>query len=194
MEISISKQQLIAFFGAILLLIGAFLPVLSVPIVGSISLFNNGKSDGLIIVVLAGIAIVLAIINQIKAIRFVAMVSLIVVLFDLYKVYSKISDAKREMSEKLAGNPFGGMANAMMDTIQLQYGWVVLILGCLILLFGSFFKIVNSDEARKQVRGAISEGRETPVIDNSPIVRTCKFCHAEMPNNSLKCNECGSIN
>ena len=58
MEISISKQQLIALFGAILLLIGAFLPVLSAPIVGSVSLFNNGKSDGMIIAGLAVIAII----------------------------------------------------------------------------------------------------------------------------------------
>lgn len=38
-----TKQQLIGFLGALLLLIGVFLPVLSVPIVGSISLLNNGK-------------------------------------------------------------------------------------------------------------------------------------------------------
>ena len=75
MEISISKQQLIAIFGAILLLIGAFLPVLSAPIIGSVSLFNNGKSDGMIIAGLAVITIILAVLNYMKAIRIAAVMS-----------------------------------------------------------------------------------------------------------------------
>ena len=48
-----TKQQLIGLFGSLLLLIGVFLPVLSVPIMGSISLLNNGRSDGMIIFGLA---------------------------------------------------------------------------------------------------------------------------------------------
>lgn len=193
-EVSISKQQLILLVGAILLLIGAFLPVLSVPIMGSITLFNNGRSDGLIIVGLAVVAIALTVLNKINIIRIVAIASLAIVFFDLYRVYTKISNAKIEISEKLANNPFGNAASAMMDTIQLQYGWVVLIIGCLILLFGSFFKIVNPGEVRQKHRGAITEGKEPLITEVKPLIRKCRFCNAVMPEKSLKCSSCGSIN
>lgn len=192
MEISISKQQLIALFGAILLLIGAFLPVLSAPIVGSVSLFNNGKSDGMIIAGLAVIAIVLAALNYMKAIRIVAVISLVIVIVDFYSVYSRINKMKEEVTSKLGDNPFQGLATTMLDSVQLQYGWVVLFLGCAVLLVSAFFKVVDPTERR--VRSEITEGRESPVINSALVVRKCKFCDADMPSNSLKCNACGSIN
>ncbi len=200
MEISISKQQLIALFGAILLLLGSFLPVVSAPIVGSMSLFSSGKSDGLIIVVLAVVAMILAVLNKIKEIRIVAIISIGVVLFDFYQAYSKISNLKKEMTEKLADNPFGGMASAMMDSVQLQYGWVVLLLGGVILLFGSLVKIVEpgvvtgNSSIETLTRSPITEGKAPPIVESKINKHVCRYCNANLPANSLKCDECGSIN
>ena len=45
--------------GSLILVLGAFCPLISVPIMGSINYFQNGKGDGVAIVVLAFISIFL---------------------------------------------------------------------------------------------------------------------------------------
>lgn len=61
-----TKSQLVGFVGAITLLIGVFLPVVSMPIVGSISLLNNGKSDGAVLLGLAITSMILILLNKIR--------------------------------------------------------------------------------------------------------------------------------
>jgi hypothetical protein len=38
------------------------------------------------------------------------------------------------MESELAGNPFRGIADMAIQTIQLQWGWVVLIIGSALLI------------------------------------------------------------
>jgi hypothetical protein len=53
-------KQLLAIAGAALQFIGVFLPIVSVPLLGTQNYFQNGKGDGIIILVLSVISIVLA--------------------------------------------------------------------------------------------------------------------------------------
>jgi hypothetical protein len=53
-------RRVMAFGGSMLLLLGPFLPAVSVPMLGSISYFDNGKGDGVFIIVLALASFVLA--------------------------------------------------------------------------------------------------------------------------------------
>lgn len=51
---------------------------------------------------------------------------------------------KEEMTNEMQGNMFSGLAEAMMSTVQLQYGWAVLGIGCAILILASFIKEYNT--------------------------------------------------
>lgn len=53
-------KQLLAVFGSILLFVGVFTPMVSLPIVGSLNYFQNGKGDGIFILALSAISLVLA--------------------------------------------------------------------------------------------------------------------------------------
>jgi hypothetical protein len=46
-------SKTLALVGAALLFVGAFMPIISVPIIGSMNYFQNGRGDGVIIVLLA---------------------------------------------------------------------------------------------------------------------------------------------
>lgn len=46
-------SKTLALIGAALLFVGAFMPIISVPIMGSMNYFQNGKGDGVVIVLLA---------------------------------------------------------------------------------------------------------------------------------------------
>ena len=45
-----------------------------------------------------------------------------------------MSDIKSEMNAELEGNPFAGIAEAMVGTIQLQWGWAVMVIGIVLLV------------------------------------------------------------
>jgi len=55
------KRQVFGLIGSILLFIGVFTPIISIPIVGNMDYFQNGKGDGTIVLVLAVISLLLAI-------------------------------------------------------------------------------------------------------------------------------------
>ena len=57
-------QLVLGLSGAAVLFIGAFLPLVSLPVVGTLNYFDNGLGDGVIIVILAGLSGVFAAIRK----------------------------------------------------------------------------------------------------------------------------------
>ncbi|ENX13293.1 hypothetical protein F895_02597 [Acinetobacter sp. CIP 64.2] len=203
-----SKQQLIGFFGAFLLLIGVFLPVISAPLIGTVSLINNGKGDGMIICGLAILSFVIIALKRIKLLWLSGGISFLLLSYDLYTIASTISKTKAEVTSKLQGNPFGGLAEAMMSSIQLQYGWVILFIGCIILIITPYLQ--NNDKSEEVSQ--LNDQFQPPVIDqkNKKVVvdlfdynekanmdsvemKSCPFCHELIRLTAIKCKHCNSM-
>ncbi|MBC69752.1 MULTISPECIES: hypothetical protein [Acinetobacter] len=202
-----TKQQLIGFLGALVLLIGVFLPILSAPILGSISLLNNGKSDGLIVCALAILSFILIFFNQLRLLWLTGGLSFVLISIDLYMVTNKISQTKAEVTEKLQGNPFGGFADAMMSSIQLQFGWVILYLGCIILLLTPILlnkrkiqdQIYNSEDdhqalnqTRNRVVGDLYNYNEIQHAEDIKM-KSCPICSKDIRMTAIKCKYCNSM-
>ncbi len=123
------RKQWLGIIGSILLFIGVFTPIINLPIVGSINYFNNGRGDGVIVLVLAVIAIALTFGEKYGALWITGTLALAVILFTFINFQVRLSEMQDEMETKLAGNPFRGIADVAMQSIQLQWGWAVLIVG-----------------------------------------------------------------
>src|SRR5262245_51344079 len=52
-------KLILGLSGSLFLFIGAFLPLLSLPFLGTLTYFNNGQGDGVVILALAGVSAVL---------------------------------------------------------------------------------------------------------------------------------------
>jgi hypothetical protein len=138
-------KEFIGLAGAVLLIIGIFLPFIKLPIVGSINYFNNGKGDGSILAILAVGACLFIVINKLKWLWVIGSASAATLLFTFYNLYDKmteISAQQEEIKQSLAGNPFAGMATPMLDamhqSIQLDIGIPILIIGTLLLFVSAF--------------------------------------------------------
>jgi hypothetical protein len=61
------KRQTIGLAGVAALAIGVFVPLVSLPIVGSLTYFNNGKGDGIIVLALAVISALIVLAKRYRA-------------------------------------------------------------------------------------------------------------------------------
>ncbi len=128
-ENEMSRGKTLGFVGSIILFIGVFMPIIHIPIVGDMNYFQNGKGDGVFILVFAAVSFFLVVLGKFKILWFTALASLTVMLFTLYNFSSKLSQVKSEMKSDLDDNPFRGFADAAIQSVQLQWGWAVLFVG-----------------------------------------------------------------
>ena len=111
-----SISMALGLLGGVLLVLGAFLPVATIPIVGSVSLFGRGLGDGLILLALGVIVIIVSFIPRARLVLTgVGLLALLTGLLDYKSLHN------------LQGGEYGGM-------IQLQIGWAVIVLGVIFTL------------------------------------------------------------
>lgn len=140
-----NRKHQLGIAGSIILFVGVFLPIISVPIMGNTNYFQNGKGDGTAVAVLAVISFFLVVAKRYTILWLTGLASLVVILTNLVSILSKISDAKQRMGSDLADNPFKDLADIATQSIQLQWGWAVLIVGAGMLIACAALK----DEAKQ---------------------------------------------
>lgn len=115
------RTQLVGLIGSTILFVGVFAPIVSAPIVGSINYFRNGEGDGVIVLVLALASVILCLARQYRGLYVTGGSSLAVLAFTFVQI-TGIADARTEMNRSLEGNPFRGLAEAAIGSVQLQWG------------------------------------------------------------------------
>ncbi|WP_123785250.1 hypothetical protein [Pseudazoarcus pumilus] len=116
---------------ALVLAVGCFAPLMSVPLVGSITATQLRFSDGYVLLALAGLAVWFAYSDKVRLVRWPGWAALGIVTFDFVALFMRVQQAKTDMQANLEGNPFAGIAEAMAQSIQLQWGWVPLFAGAI---------------------------------------------------------------
>ena len=144
-----NTQKILGLTGSAVLALGAFVPIVSLPIVGSINFFNNGQGDGIFIVLLAAVAAILTVLGQYKFLWIPGSLSLVLLIFTLTRFLQVVNDARADLTNSLAGNPFAGLAEGLMGTIQLQWGWMLLFLGSLAIVSAPFVNRKEEGNVKK---------------------------------------------
>lgn len=141
----------LAFAGAALLIGGLFAPIVTLPFLGNVNLFNNGTSiTALMIVVVAAIAASLAGKERLREVIWPGTAAGVTLIYVFGRLQYTISTIRENISRELVGNPFSGMAQTALSSIQLQWGWLVLGLGAGLLVYVGLM-------ARKEARQATDE-------------------------------------
>lgn len=156
------RRQILGVAGAATLFVGVFLPIVSLPIVGAQNYFQNGRGDGTILLLIAGIALLATLAKRFIWVSIAGIVSLALLGYTFIAFRSRIAEMRAAMEHDLAGNPFKGIGEAMMQSVQLQWGWAVLVVGALLLCATGFG------------RGAAEDQTVTP----SESMRKCPECRA----------------
>lgn len=120
----------LAQLGAAILVGGLFLPIVSLPIVGSVNLFNGGTNlVATLVVALAAIAAFLAARDRAGDAIWPGASAAVLLAILFANLQWRISSMKRELETDLADNPFAGIARAASGAVQVEWGWLVLAAG-----------------------------------------------------------------
>ncbi|MCK4850671.1 MAG: hypothetical protein KAT11_04925 [Phycisphaerae bacterium] len=120
-----NMNLVLAAIAAFVIVVGVFLPVVKVPIIGSMNYFQNGQGDGVFVIILALIAVLL-ILNGKRLLNLAPAVLITIILsYFLYNIRHSVAEMKQVADD----NIFGGLAAAMADTVQIQFGWFLMLFG-----------------------------------------------------------------
>src|SRR5439155_2700081 len=137
------SRQVVGLTGALVLFIGVFTPIVSVPTVGYINYFQNEKMDGVVILSLALISFLLLLAKQYRGLWFTGLVSFAVLLFTFINLQIKISEIKDKLGVELAGNRPPGLADLAIRSVQIEWGWSVLTIGAAFIVWAAANKFVS---------------------------------------------------
>ena len=129
-------NKAIVFAGAGALAVGLFTPIVTVPFLGTINLFNNGTNlVALVLLALAALAAGLAVKDRETDVIWPGAAAALILAYHFLKLQYSLSQMRSEMAKSLEGNPFAGIAQTAMSSVQLQWGWIVLVLGAGLLIY-----------------------------------------------------------
>ena len=130
-------RMLLAIFAVLLLLLGTFTPIVSFPFVGDVDFFRAGYADGYVLLILTALALALAVTGRWKQVLVPALGSLAVVLWTFLGVQDTVADARSGSAAALAGNPHEGLAASVIQSIQWEWGWLLLFAGSGLLVYSA---------------------------------------------------------
>lgn len=148
--------------GAAALVVGLFTPIVTMPMVGTINLFNNGTNVLAIVVLILALLAGVAAFNERPSDSFWPGVgAAVVVLYAFGRLQYALSEM-REAMEKLKDNPFAGLAQSAMGGVQLQWGWLILAAGAGVIIYAAVKArqeaevplTATGDRVGKQIAGA----------------------------------------
>jgi len=142
--IVIQAQMIIAIIGSVLLIAGVYLPVYKAQFIGEIPYSQVGKYYDEVIVSLAIVSIIIALLKFYRWLLLTSLASLSVILYSFYHLFSKFEELRLRIEENFFNNPYKGLLNMFIDSIQqsatLQWGVIVLAIGILLLITSALVK------------------------------------------------------
>lgn len=88
---------------------------------------------------MALVALISAMLKHVKISGWVGVCSGILASYTFFQLYTRINQIKNDMNTQLRGNPFKGLADAMFQSAQLEFGWCIMLIGICMLIYAGFF-------------------------------------------------------
>ncbi len=115
----LSAYQIVGLSGSAVLLTGAFLPIVRVPLIGTLNYFHNGWGDGTFIVVLSLAAAFFSVTRRPRTLWAIGLLSVALLAFTFTNFRVHLDQM---LEESDPGSP-------VLAVVELQWGWPVLLIG-----------------------------------------------------------------
>ena len=129
-EIRLSQKQMLGIAGCLITFVGVFMPIISFPSGRDLNYFGNGRGDGVLLLILSVISFVLVLTKLFKWLWFTGGVSFALICFTFTIFQQRLSVSKKAIERaELRGYVFAEERLAVIDGVQLKWGWAVIVIG-----------------------------------------------------------------
>lgn len=154
------------YIGAAVLAVGSFCPVVSAPMVGSVNLLTYSNYVALALLAAAALAAAMVFVDRTRDAVWPAAASVVLLTYGFVRLQWNISTMREAVQRDLAGNPFAGMAQMAVSTIQIQWGWLLLFAGAALMAYAALAEARRSDG----VAGSNDQARRAVTIASALLV------------------------
>ena len=146
-SVNLGSKQILGISGSAILFFGVFTPIIQIPFYGYQNFFQNGKGGGVLIILFSFLALYGTLTGVNALLKTASLGAFCILGFTFINFHLKMADAKSDLDAQLTGSPFAGFAEVALQSVQLSWGWAVLILGAGLLLAAAMIKdTANADE------------------------------------------------
>ena len=128
----------LAFAGAVFIIVGVFSPFVTMPIAGSRNYIDVTEIDGFVLLGLAAVCIVAALLRGWFVVGATGVFSLAMVGYSFVEFQRRKEAVMADVRAELEGNPFIGLAEVTVGSVGLSWGVGLLFVGAVIILMAAF--------------------------------------------------------
>lgn len=157
---------------AAVMALGAFCPIVHLPVLGTLNYVAGGRGDGVWIVICAIAIAGLVVTGYRRTTGFVAFVALGIMLRAIIGFTSIVGKAHAEFAKSMEGNPFAGLGQLVLNSVGLEWGWVLLVGGALAVIVlaaiahaGKFTTTPKLSEQSTGVESAFMESADQRIAE-----------------------------
>jgi len=145
-KLDVTVNMLLGLGGAVALLLGFFCPILRLPIIGSMSylgfmglLVREGAVSemtisGFLVIAAIVVALVAAVAKQMALFWVPGIAGCLAAVLTIGKYFWLQGEMASKMKKDLDGNPFAGLAQAMVQAVSLDFGIGVIVIGAALMI------------------------------------------------------------
>ncbi len=143
-----SLPSVVALFGAAATAGGVFCPIVSAPNLGAVNYFSSGHGEAVVLLGLSLAVAVCVILGAYGVLAVVACLEFGVLGFGL----ARLIRTRDAMAEDAAADGAGRVAAAVVEAVQIEWGWAVMLAGVAAALSAT---VVSARPARQQMAAAL---------------------------------------
>ena len=147
---SVVIKRIAAIVGGLLIAVGVFIPMLSIPVLRDDTYFQVSPGGAVVMLVLGGLTILIAILGRFRLLYITGLLATGLLIYTLFQVDQQKSAAQSDLRDHVIDTPLKNLSHNLISSVGLRYGWPMMMLGAVITIS---VPLVGSRVSRKK-RGA----------------------------------------
>ncbi|PWB76331.1 hypothetical protein C3F09_00655 [candidate division GN15 bacterium] len=140
-------RRIVTVVGSVLMILGVFLPMLSIPLLHDDTYFELSRGGGYTILALGGLGILIAVFGKFRLLYLTALVALGLLIYTYFQIDKRKTVAQSDLRERVIDSPLKGLSEGIVSKVGLRYGWPTMMVGAGITLA---VPLVGSRLSRKE--------------------------------------------
>ena len=144
----LTKSDIGILIAAAVMALGAFCPIIRLPIVGSLNYVMGGRGDGIFVLGCSAAVVACIAFGYRRTTGLLASAALVMMMIALVGFVRTMGEAQHTFAKDKG--PFSGLGEIMVRSVGLEWGWILLIGGALAIMILAFTSHFDSAAAARE--------------------------------------------